>query len=332
MVVAIQIPGWVDLQVNGFKGMDFSDINLTKEGVVFVSKELLKKGTIAYCPTIITSPLEIYERNLPIIAKAAESKEGAQIIGIHLEGPFLSPDDGYRGFHPKKWIIPPSIELFKKFQMWSKDRIVIITLDPSREQAIDLIKHVVKNTKITVSIGHHNSNAETIKTAVDTGVRAATHVGNGIAKVIHRFDNPIWPILAEDRLTGLFITDGFHLPKEMIKTCLRAKKVKRFIVTSDLVHYAGMKPGEYMFHDGPVVLEPSGYLHRKGETQLAGSTSTMIECMNHLASLDELNEKELYNVGYCNPLKLLGVKVDQERLNLGLKITCMDNKFQIIFE
>lgn len=208
----------------------------------------------------------------------------------------------------------------------------MLTLDPSREKAFELIRYVVKNTKITVSMGHHNSSSETIKKAVDSGVRAATHVGNGLAKLIPRFENPIWPILAEDRLTGLFITDGFHLPDDMIKTCLRAKKVGNFIVTSDVVHYSGLEPGEYVFHDSPVVLELRGYLHRKGNSLLAGSISTMMMCMNQLASLKELNKEDLYTIGYHNPLKLLGVKIDQERLNLGMKLNYVDNQFIIQYE
>jgi len=297
-----------------------------------VSNILLKQGTIAYCPTITASPMEIYQHNLPIIADAANCKEGAQILGIHLEGPFISPEDGFRGIHPKNYIIPPSIDVFKKFQEFSKDKIAIITLDPSRDSSSDLIKYIVKNTKILVSMGHHNSSTETIKKSVQLGVRAATHVGNGMAEYIHRFNNPIWSILAEDRLTGFFITDGKHLPADMIKTCLRAKKAEKFIVTSDLVHYAGMTPGEYQFHDGPIVLEPSGYLHRKNETQLAGSTSSMLECMNYLASLNELGENELYKVGYHNALALLEVKLDQERLAMRNKIKFTEKKFYTVKE
>ncbi len=324
------IPGWIDLQVNGFNGVDFSDENLTLKGVECVSKELFAQGIIGYCPTIITSPLKLYERNLPILAQAIELTEGAQILGVHLEGPFLSPEDGFRGFHPKNCIIPPSIDLYEKFRKWSNDKITIVTLDPSRKGAFDLIRYITKTSRTIVSMGHHSSNRDIVNKAVAAGVKAATHVGNGLSRLIDRFDNPLWPILANDDLFGCFITDGFHLPLDMIKTCLRAKGVKRFIVTSDIVHYAGMKPGRYVFHDGPVIVEASGYIHREGATQLAGSSRTIMECMNVLASLGELTELELYKIGHENPLKLIDAQIQESIAKKHPKIVFRNNQFSLL--
>lgn len=321
------IPGWIDLQVNGYKGIDFSEKDLEVPMVEQVSLELLQKGTIAYCPTIITSDLELYKRNLPILAEAMSSEQGARILGIHVEGPFLNPRDGYRGFHPKRHIIPPSIDIFKQFQDWSENNIAILTLAPEQEGASELIKYVVKETQCTVSMGHHDSKRDDVKHAVELGVKMATHVGNGLNKQIHRFHNPLWPILAEDRLYGCFITDGFHLPDDLIKTAIRAKRPSRFMVTSDVVHYAGLAPGNYVFHDGPVVLEPSGYLHRKGAAQLAGSTSTMLECMNHLASLGELELDELEDVGYKNQLEVLNVNFDPIQVELAVELYFEKDQF-----
>ena len=311
--LSAMIPGWIDLQVNGYKGVNFSDSNLSIEDIEFVSMELFKQGTLGYCPTIITSPLEIYKRNLPLISQASQSKKGAQILGIHLEGPFINPEFGPRGIHPEKYIVPPSIELYECFRIWADNSISILTLDPERKGSLSLIKHIIKTSKTVVSIGHHMAGKEIIQKSVDAGVRAATHVGNGLADTIHRHNNPIWPILAEDRLTGFFITDGFHIPKEMIKVCLRAKGISKFIVTSDLVHFAGIKPGNYVINNIPVILEPNGFLHREGTSLPAGSVSTMMECMNFLASIAELNEKDLLKIGYENPLNLLGKKINQAR-------------------
>ncbi len=311
------IPGFVDLQVNGYKGVDFSAPNLTLKAINLVSDQLLAQGTIGYCPTLISSPLEIYERNLPLIAEAMESKQGAQILGIHLEGPFLNPKYGPRGIHPENQIISPSIQLFEQFRTWSKDKITLFTLAPEREGALDLIRHIINESKVVVSIGHLDAGYKEIQEAIDAGARAATHVGNGLADKIDRHDNPLWPILADDRLMGFFITDGSHLPKEMVKVCLRAKGTSKFIVTSDMVHLAGLEPGEYDFHGVPVVLEHENYLHRKGATQHAGSASTMLECMNFLASLRELDETGLYQVGYENPLTLINTQIDKDRLKFA---------------
>jgi N-acetylglucosamine-6-phosphate deacetylase len=323
------IPGWVDLQVNGYKGIDFSSADLTLQGIASVSSQLLQHGVIGYCPALISSPLEVYRHNLPLIAEASKSSGGAQILGIHLEGPFISPDNGARGVHPKDFVILPSIELFEKFRSWSREKLALITLAPELEGAIKLIEHIVTKSGTVVSIGHHAAGKEIINAATEAGARAATHVGNGLPEMIHRHENPLWPILADDRLTGMFVTDGFHLPKEMVKVCLRAKGTLRFIVTSDLVHIAGNSPGTYDFHGIPVTLEANRYLHREGTTMLAGSASTMMDCMNFLASTRETDEKDLLRIGFENPLKLLNTVIDGGRLAKPWNITYDGQKLTI---
>ncbi len=321
--------GWVDLQVNGFNGVDFSSSSLKAEDIKFVSNELLKRGVVGYCPTIISSPLQVYERNIPLISEASKSGEGAQILGIHLEGPFINPEEGFRGAHLKANVIKPSIELFERFQSLAEDRIVILTLAPEQAGAMELINYITKTSNVTVSIGHANLSKELIEQAVGAGVKAATHVGNGIPHMIDRHRNQLWSLLAEDGLMGLFITDGFHLPKELIKVCLRAKGVSRFIVTSDVVHLAGKPPGEYSFHGIAVILEPNGLLHMREAPHLSGSTATMLECMNTMASLGELSETELQKIGYDNALQLIGREIDQNVLDQAPRIRFESEGFEI---
>jgi N-acetylglucosamine-6-phosphate deacetylase len=302
-------PGFVDLQVNGFRGVDFSSERLTAEAVESVSRALIECGVIAYCPTVVSASRGAYARALPLLAKACERRDGgARILGIHLEGPFISPNDGPRGVHPPEHVRPPSIEFFEWMRELADDRIALLTVAPEEEGAVDLIGHVAASGRTVVSLGHHAADAETIRRAVDAGARACTHVGNGLADMIHRHLNPLWPILAEDRLTGLFISDGHHLPPEFLRVALRAKGVERFIVTSDMSHPAGMAPGAYTFQGARVVLEENGRLHREGAYQLAGSASTMLPCMNVMASLGELDEDGLRRVGCQNALDLLGVR------------------------
>lgn len=330
MVDRKSIPGWIDLQVNGYNGIDFSDPRLTLNDIEKVNMQLLDQGTIGYCPTIISSSLETYNHNLPLISDAIERQgEGAKILGVHLEGPFINPETGYRGIHRKENIIPPSIEIYEKFKEWSQNNIALITLAPELSGALELIKTVVNDNKTVVSIGHSNARKAIIKEAITAGIQAATHVGNGLPDMIPRHENIIWPILAEDNLFGFFITDGFHLPEEMIKTCLRAKNISKFIVTSDLIHLGGKKPGNYVINDIPVVLEPNGHLHVQDSFQLAGSASSMMDCMNFLASLGELSVEGLVQIGYENPLNLLKTKINPDTLNQGYSIVFQKNKFSI---
>lgn len=136
---------------------------------------------------------------------------------------------------------------------------------------------------------------------------------NGIQSMINRHNNPLWPILAEDRLYGVLITDRFHLPKDMIKVWLRAKGIKKFIVTSNLVSIAGLAPGSYSFHGQSVVLENSGNILCKDKPHLAGSTRPMIDCMNFMLSIGGVKIYYFIYIGYKNPLNLLNAKIDNFR-------------------
>lgn len=301
--------GFVDLQVNGCKGVDFSSLELTAEKVQCVENRLLQRGVLAYCPTVITASWEAYAHSLPILAEDDVSQPNrAKNIGIHLEGPFISPEDGPRGMHPQAHAVRPTIERFERLRELARDRIAILTLAPELPGALKLIEHVVEETQIVVSIGHTAADRDVIQRAIDTGARLATHIGNGLADLVHRHQNPLWPLLADDRLSGAFITDGFHLPADLIRVALRAKTPQRFIVTSDIAHLAGLQPGTYRFHGAGVVLEKNGHLHREGAYQLAGSANDMLDCMNHLAALGDLTEQELYDAGCFNALRLLGIE------------------------
>jgi len=297
------IPGFVDLQVNGYRGIDFSAPGLTEEQVLSVSRDLLQMGVVAYCPTVITSPLEVYRENLPVLAKAIDAWQGAKILGIHLEGPFINPEA--KGVHPRDHIHAPDIEWFEQLQRWARGRIAILSLAPEMPGAMELIAHVVRTSKAAVSLAHHLADRDTIDRAQQAGARACTHVGNGLPELLHRHLNPIWPMLACDGLSAMIISDGFHLPEDLLKVAIRAKGIHRLIVTSDMVHITGLPPGEYRFGDVPVVLEETGHLHVKDAYRLAGSGCTLPQCMKHLASLGLLNESQLIQVGYSNPLNLI---------------------------
>jgi len=321
--------GFVDLQINGYKGINFVSANLSVDDIHNATRALMNAGTIAYCPTICTDNIKVYERSLKLFAKALQDRElSGHIPGLHLEGPFISAMEGARGAHPLKYIRRPDIELLKRFQDWAQGHIVLLTLAPETENAAALIKYAVRNG-IRVSMGHHFAEDEVMENAVKAGVKACTHLGNGMPNMINRHNNPIWWQLACDDVFGMFITDGHHLPADLIKTALRAKTLEKFIVVSDSVYLAGLPPGTYKFLGRKVVLAPSGRTSFADTPYLAGSSANMMQCMNHLASLKLLTEKELWQVGRDNPLKFLGK--NQAFLNKvpGPKVEFKDNKFNI---
>ena len=321
--------GFIDLQVNGYKGIDFASPELTIDQIYQVTGELTKAGTVAYCPTFCTNSIKIYERNLRLFAKALQDPRLAgHVLGFHFEGPFISAIEGARGAHPPKFICKPDVELLKRFQDWADGRIVLLTIAPETEGAMPLIKYAARNG-IRISIGHHLADDDIMIKAVEAGAKASTHLGNGLPNMISRHQNPIWWQLACDDIYGMFITDGHHLPADFIKVALRAKTAEKFIVVSDSVNIAGLPPGKYKFIGREIVLAPSGRISFAGTPYLAGSSANMVQCMNHLASLRLLTEAQLWQVGRDNPLRLLGKKTSILNKLPGPRVKFQGNTFVV---
>ena len=299
--------GFVDLQVNGFLGVDFSSAELTMDAIREVTRALADRGTGAYCPTIISSPMETYRRNLPMLAAAMRDPDMKdRLLGIHLEGPCISPEDGARGAHARENVRRPDPAFFDEAQKLAEGNVVLLTVAPEVEGGPGLIRHVAaRSPQTAVGIGHSLADRAQVAAAVEAGAKFSTHLGNGIPSTVNRHNNPIWPQLADDRLSAFLITDGHHLPADYIRVALRAKGVRRCIVTSDSSSVGGMPPGEYFALGRKVVIEPSGKLRCADSEYLAGSSACILECMNHLASLGFLKPADLVRTGRDNPLALL---------------------------
>ncbi len=306
----LNIPGFIDLQVNGFLGVTFSEDNLNEANFIRVSKELLNRGTAAFVPTIITSSEETYQHNLPILAKAMKAPElQGRALGIHAEGPFLSAKPGAVGAHNPDWIRNPSIDFFKKMQEWADGQIKILTIAAENEGAAELTKYAV-NQGVAVSLGHHLAVYDDLRKCVDAGATLLTHLGNGIPNEVNRHENAIWSGMACDGLSAMIITDGHHLPPTAIKTIIRAKGIENTIITSDASPIAGMPPGEYHTLGNRAVIEKNGLLHNPDKNCLVGSSATILQCVNYLASLGFLTPEEIIKVAVTNPLRAINLDVD----------------------
>jgi N-acetylglucosamine-6-phosphate deacetylase len=309
----MKIPGLIDLQVNGFKGVDFSGAHLTEVDVARACRDLLEAGTTAFLATLITSPPEIYERNLPLIAKVANSEEfEGRLLGIHLEGPFLSPVEGARGAHNPEWMRAPSIELLDRLVAWADGTVKMLTVAGDLEGVESLIRHASR-LGIVVSLGHHMADEDQLRRCVAAGAKALTHLGNGIPALLDRHRNPVWAGLDNDDLVATIIPDGHHLPPALLKTILRTKSPTSCIVISDASELAGLEPGRYESMGADVVLDPTGRLYNPATGYMAGSSATLLTCMNHLASLDLVTYRELLAMAFDNPLRLLGMDRRQIR-------------------
>jgi N-acetylglucosamine-6-phosphate deacetylase len=298
--------GWVDLQVNGFAGVDFSAPGLTVADVRQATRALVARGTAAYCATLVSCAPERYEENLPVLASAMDEPDiRPHLLGIHLEGPFLTRDAC--GAHSADLLQRPSVPLLERWMKRASGRVAILTLAPELDGAEAVIRCAAA-LGVVVSLGHHLADQDAVARAVDAGAMCSTHLGNGIPNTLPRHPNPIWTQLADDRLTGLFITDGHHLPPEFVRVALRAKGIERFVVTSDAASIAGLPPGEYVWQGKTVVSEPGGRVALKHGTALAGSSATMADCLTWLRSWSGLSETDLRRIGRSNPLRLLGLK------------------------
>lgn len=301
------VRGFVDIQINGYDGVNFSADDLTIEQVQRATEKLVKGGTWAYCPTIITSDVELICRNVSIIVDALSKKPfSTHFLGFHIEGPFISPEDGYRGAHNLKYVIPPNMEAFKKMQKAASGKIVMMTFAPEIEGAIEFVK-LMQKEKTKLSIGHTNADEVSFRQAVENGASLSTHLGNGIKNQLPRHPNVLQSILIEDRIMAGIITDGHHLGDTFIRLCLKAKGVKGLYVTCDCAPLVGYPPGRYHTLGQDVIISETGRLSSATGDFLVGSASSTLMCMNYLAGIiPELTEEDLLNLGVYNALRGIG--------------------------
>ncbi len=312
-------PGFIDIQVNGYDGISFSlegaDDPSSETRILSVpeirqiTKELWAQGVTTYIPTLTTNSQELLLENVGILSEAMDDTENqGSIPGLHLEGPYISATDGYRGAHPKEHVRIPDWEEFMELYDCAKGKILLITLAPEVKGAIDFIKKC-RDKGVVVSLGHHNGSAENIHHAADAGARLATHLGNGCATNINRHRNPLWPQLADDRLMISIISDSFHLPPEILKVFYSVKKAGNIIIISDMTSYAGLPAGLYSLKTGEQIEKaPNGHLRFSGqEGGLYGSATPLPEALSHMIKVTGCSLYEVFMMTAENPAKLLGL-------------------------
>lgn len=298
-------PGLIDLQINGFMGVDFSDQNLAPEGFLKATKALWEKGITSFLPTVITASRENLLKSFELLAKASQNTEVEKsVLGFHLEGPYISPEKGFRGAHLEKYIRKPEWNEFTALQKASENKIKLITLAPETNGVLPFIENC-KKSGVVVSLGHHNGNADQIDKAVDAGATLSTHLGNGCANLIDRHNNPIWPQLANDGLSISVIADGFHLNKQEVRAFFKAKGLDRTILVSDALDLAGMPPGEYVRGERKVLLTPDVAKFPE-ENVLAGAATPISACVTNMMKFTGCSLGEAIQMASANPAKLMG--------------------------
>lgn len=294
-------PGFFDLQVNGFAGVDFNDPATTPAEIVRASAAMRATGVTRYLPTLITTSLETFATCVRTLTAAADPA----IAGIHLEGPYISAVDGPRGAHPREHVRAASFDNFQRRQDAADGRIVLVTLAPEVEGALPLIERLVAQT-IRVAIGHTAASPELIREAVQCGACMSTHLGNGCALELPRHPNFIWEQLADDRLAASFIADGHHLPPATFKAMLRAKSPARSVLVTDAMAAAGCPPGRYTLGGSVVELDATGRVAAPGARHLAGSALTMPQAVTNAVRFAGLPLAAALAMATTQPAALLG--------------------------
>ncbi|SEC77645.1 amidohydrolase family protein [Paenibacillus sp. GP183] len=302
-------PGLIDLQLNGFQGMDFNALPIPSGMVGKMPRLLWKEGITSYYPTVITNSEQAIEEAVGAIARecAEDSVSQEAVAGIHLEGPFISPEDGARGAHPQAFVKPPDWELFERWQEAAQGRIRIITLSPEWPEVEIFIRRCVE-TGVIVSIGHTAATAEQISRAVEAGASMSTHFGNGAHSMLPRHPNYLWEQLANDKLWASLIADGYHLPDSVLKVAMKVKG-ERAILVSDAVMLSGMPAGIYNLHiGGKVELTPLGRLQLADNPQLlAGSAQMLLWGIFHLVKYDLCSLGEAWDMASTRPATKMGL-------------------------
>ena len=267
-------PGLIDVQLNGYGGQEFSSADLTPEKVEPIIRAMERFGVTRICPTLTTESFVVLQHALKAVADACdESPELARRIpGIHLEGPYITTDDGARGAHPRRHCRRPDWDEFQRLQEAANGRIRIHTVSPEFDESIAFVRRVAQSG-VVVAIGHTAARPDQIRAAVDAGARMSTHLGNGSHPMLHRLHNYVWAQLAEDRLTAGLICDGHHLPPEVVKVFVRAKTPERCILVSDISGQAGQPPGRYESPFCDIEILRSGKLVVAGQTELMAGAS-----------------------------------------------------------
>jgi N-acetylglucosamine-6-phosphate deacetylase len=300
-------PGFFDLQINGHGGTWFSKAGLTADDVTATLEPHFQYGITRMCPTLVTNSFEALASGFSVIRQACEQTAWVEnmVPGCHLEGPYISAEDGPRGAHPLEHVRPADWNEFCQLQEASGHRIRLVTLAPEQEGAIEFIKKAV-DANVVIAIGHTAATPEQVTAAVDAGARLSTHLGNGAHGTIRRHPNYIWEQLGDARLTASIITDGHHLPPSVVRSFIGMKTPQNTIITCDASGLAGCPPGVY--EEGAVKVEilEDGRLVVAGQRQLlAGSGLETDICVANAIEMAGVSLQEAFDMAGRHPARLL---------------------------
>lgn len=319
-------PGFYDVHCHGYKGYDTNDG--TREGLLIWAKEIVREGVCGFLPTTITQSKNVLERALKNVSDVKSEKyEGARILGVHFEGPYL--DKKHKGAQPEEFCVEPNVEEFKRYVDVSNDNIKIITLACEHDKGFDLIKFC-KEKKINVSLGHSGASYECARDAIKNGANSFTHTYNGMSKFNHHTAGLLDASLLSDEAYSEIITDGLHTTIEALKIFFRCKPMDKILLISDALKAKGLSPGTKLEFGGQeITMNENGACTLYGTDTLAGSTLKINEGIKILVNKVGVRLADAIKVASTNPAKYLNLKKGKLEKNYDADIVILDNDLNV---
>lgn len=298
----------VDLQVNGYGGVDFNSDDLTEEAFVGACQRIATDGVGRFLPTLITDRIELLEMRARKLVRFIERNPAVTsvVAGIHLEGPFISPQPGYVGAHPADAVLPPTVDTALRLVDACGGHARIMTLAPEHDPGCVTIRALV-DRGIRVAAGHCNPTLDELDRAIDAGLSIFTHLGNGCPLSLPRHDNIIQRVLSRaGRLWVCFIADGVHVPFFALRNYLEAVGLDRTVVVSDAISAAGEGVGEHRLAGRRVFVDADFATWSEDRSHLVGSALSLPQAFANLREQLGLSEADATRVACTNPAKALG--------------------------
>jgi len=310
--------GMIDTQVNGYMGLDYSDPNFNYESVYTICNALAKTGTLQHFATIVTRPHKTILRNIDFIMEARRSSATVRnaLTGIHIEGNYISDKDGPRGAHDKKYVRKASIGELDQYLKHSDGLLKYITVGAEVEGVLELIRYAV-SCGIVVALGHTGATRAQIEAAVEAGARVATHLGNGNFQAIDRFENPLWALIRNERITASLIADLCHVTPELLWIISRCKDSSKMILVSDFAPCAGLPKGKLKWGKMKVEIVEDGSVRLAGTPYLAGAGSSLFKDVFNFAKVTGMDIGQAFRLATENPVNTYYLDSARISLNAG---------------
>ncbi|GAA0123990.1 N-acetylglucosamine-6-phosphate deacetylase [uncultured Clostridium sp.] len=300
-------PGFIDIHVHGSKGFDVMDGNI--KAIENISKSLCAHGVTGFLPTTMTMSIEDIHKALKAIKDFMHMKfDGSKVLGVHLEGPFISPI--YKGAQNEKYILSPTIEIIKPYI----DIIKIITIAPEMDENHIFIKSMNKNKNMLLSIGHTNSTYEQAMSAIEDGIKSATHCFNAMTPLHHRNPGVVGAILNSD-IYCEFIADTIHVHPALYTILEKIKGEDRIILISDAMRAACMKSGNYDLGGQRVFVSNERATLEDGT--LAGSLLTLDKAVKNMKVHSRLDIEKIIKMVTINPASAIGIDDMSGTIEIG---------------